>query len=616
MKKIIYTIVILAGFMMQALAYDFQSGKLLYTIISTNPPQVSLVGHVDGTAAEGMLMIPEMVENDDISYAVTIIGAGAFRQCSHLTGTLSFPSTIVSIAAEAFYGCSGFTGDLVIPNSVTELSQGNPYINTVLGSFEDCTGFDGRLVLSDALQVIHGTNGGGCFAGCNNLHGELVFPNTLKVIGGMAFQGCSGFTGTLNLPDSLTYIGFCAFRDCDGFNGRLVIPDAVEWIGGEAFSFCDGIADVEWHHKVFYQHNFGDGVFKGCSGLAAINVPEGWTTTGKSTFSFCTNLKSVSLPESMTTIEDASFSHCQGLTEINIPKNVTRIEQSAFEFCSSLTQVTLPNRLQHLGMGAFDRCSSLLGRFVVPDLVEEIGFLTFNECGSVTRFVLGDSLKSINEAAFVKTNLESIMLKSVTPPELTRVTYQGWHLPEDMLIIVPCGTLEAYKHADGWSDFSNIQEGMTLQLSVVTDDENNGRADIMKQATCEDASVEVEAVPCNGCVFLYWEANGVRVSEDNPYNFVLVEDTELVARFSGTGMGEGLNVFSLFPNPARSELHLQFSPDVQPARIELYDLQGRLVCSSDNGLEILNLQGLAAGQYVMKVTLDNGKVFTDKVVKE
>jgi hypothetical protein len=40
------------------------------------------------------------------------------------------------------------------------------------------------------------------------------------------------------------------------------------------------------------------------------------------------------------------------------------------------------------------------------------------------------------------------------------------------------------------------------------------------------------------------------------------------------------------------------------------------VCSSDKGLEVLDIQGLASGQYVMKVTMDNGKVFTDKVVKE
>jgi hypothetical protein len=55
---------------------------------------------------------------------------------------------------------------------------------------------------------------------------------------------------------------------------------------------------------------------------------------------------------------------------------------------------------------------------------------------------------------------------------------------------------------------------------------------------------------------------------------------------------------------------------VQPKQVELYDLQGRLVRSQSQGLESLNMQGLASGQYLMKVTLEDGKSFTDKVVKE
>ena len=80
--------------------------------------------------------------------------------------------------------------------------------------------------------------------------------------------------------------------------------------------------------------------------------------------------------------------------------------------------------------------------------------------------------------------------------------------------------------------------------------------------------------------------------------------------------GIQIRPYLFYPNPTQDELHLQFSPDVTPKTIELYDLQGRIVRTQRNGLESLNLQGLSAGQYVMKVTLENGKVFSDKVVKE
>ena len=74
--------------------------------------------------------------------------------------------------------------------------------------------------------------------------------------------------------------------------------------------------------------------------------------------------------------------------------------------------------------------------------------------------------------------------------------------------------------------------------------------------------------------------------------------------------------YAYWPNPAQDELHLQFSPDVTPQQIELYDLQGRLVRTQRSGLESLGMEGLAAGAYTMRVTLEGGKTFTDKVVKE
>ena len=74
--------------------------------------------------------------------------------------------------------------------------------------------------------------------------------------------------------------------------------------------------------------------------------------------------------------------------------------------------------------------------------------------------------------------------------------------------------------------------------------------------------------------------------------------------------------YLFYPNPAQDQLHLQYSPDVKPAQVEFYDMQGRLVRTQSQGLEIINLQGLAPGRYLMKVTLEDGKTYSDKVVKE
>jgi hypothetical protein len=71
-----------------------------------------------------------------------------------------------------------------------------------------------------------------------------------------------------------------------------------------------------------------------------------------------------------------------------------------------------------------------------------------------------------------------------------------------------------------------------------------------------------------------------------------------------------------YPNPVSDILNLQYSPDVTPKQIELYDLQGRLVQTQSKNLESLNMVGLPAGTYTMRVMLEGGKVFSDKVVKE
>ena len=108
---------------------------------------------------------------------------------------------------------------------------------------------------------------------------------------------------------------------------------------------------------------------------------------------------------------------------------------------------------------------------------------------------------------------------------------------------------------------------------------------------------------------------GVFLSDtwDNVLNLIIIND-DGSARTADTE--SFLRPYMFFPNPAQDQLTMQYSPDVQPRQIELYDLQGRLVCTQKQGLESLNLQGLAPGQYLMKVTMTDGKVYTDRVVKE
>ncbi|MBR5061273.1 MAG: leucine-rich repeat domain-containing protein, partial [Prevotella sp.] len=564
-------------------SHPFTVGDLLYEIINTAPPHVSVIGHVDGENAQGELDIPSWVTYEGENYTVTEIGEWAFKNCTGLTGQLYFPSTIDTIREGAFYGCSGFTGtldlsfstvvfkenvfrdctgftNLILPLFISEIPQGlfcgcsgftgtlvlpetveiigeyafakcSGYTGLVLpnglreireqafsgctgftgnlvlpetvthikyGAFHDCSGFSGDLVLPNSVvEVGHTTNpifnnmplpdlytsafadcfdhlvlsqsletiGMYCFAGCTRLTGDLVMPSGLKAIKDYAFAGCTGFN-SLTLNDSLLLIGRDAFMACNGITGTLTIPENIS-LGLGAFEMCEGIEELDLPHNITFvdSENIKGGVFYRCTGLTEVDIPEGWIKIEQSTFAYCSNLRRVHLPESLISIEDGAFLECTNLEEINIPEGVTGIKDASFALCRSLTHIELPSTLRTLG-SAFQRCTSLTGDMVIPDLVQKINAYTFDSCNMLNRIVLGDSVNWISEPAFDYTELSSLVLKTMSPPQLWRhESPNAWHLPVDIPIIVPCGALEAYQNDENWSGFTNITEdcgsGMT-----------------------------------------------------------------------------------------------------------------------------------------------------------
>ena len=72
----------------------------------------------------------------------------------------------------------------------------------------------------------------------------------------------------------------------------------------------------------------------------------------------------------------------------------------------------------------------------------------------------------------------------------------------------------------------------------------------------------------------------------------------------------------IFPNPVRDRLSFHYSPDVKPQHVALCDLQGRELRVWRSGFESLDLSGLSAGTYMLRVTLEGGKSYSDPVIKE
>nr|WP_314699009.1 leucine-rich repeat domain-containing protein [uncultured Prevotella sp.] len=146
------------------------------------------------------------------------------------------------------------------------------------------------------------------------------------------------------------------------------------------------------------------------------------------------------MPNSVTTIEQSAFSNCNSLTSVNIPNSVTKIGWDAFESCSSLTSVTIPNSVTTIERSAFSSCTNL------------------------QKVNIGNSVKTIGEYAFINcTSITQISSEVVVAPTCESNTF--YHINKsNCKLIVPKNSIDAYKQADQWKDFS-LTEGSTTGIT-------------------------------------------------------------------------------------------------------------------------------------------------------
>ena len=113
---------------------------------------------------------------------------------------------------------------------------------------------------------------------------------------------------------------------------------------------------------------------------------------------------------------------------------LTTIGEWAFCACSSLTSLTIPDSVTTIGEFAFRDCSSLIN-VTIPDSVTTIGGGAFWECGSLT----------------------SVYCKAATPPTGGSIMFDN--NASGRKIYVPMESVEAYKSASYWSNYSSYIVG-------------------------------------------------------------------------------------------------------------------------------------------------------------
>ena len=216
-----------------------------------------------------------------------------------------------------------------------------------------------------------------------------------------------------------------------------------------AFLFIFSLTSA--HHACAYEltYSYDDATHTatviGSSGAQTINyvtipetvynngVPYTVTSIGDQAFYNRSGMIGVTIPETVTSIGVLAFCNCTGLTDLIIPESVTSIGNWAFNSCLGLTEVIIPESVNSIGNGAFSYCTGLIN-VSIPSSITSIGQQTFAYCSA----------------------LQSVTVKAIIPPALEYSAFTDVNTATCKLI-VPEESIDAYKSADQWSTFANIE---------------------------------------------------------------------------------------------------------------------------------------------------------------
>ena len=108
-----------------------------------------------------------------------------------------------------------------------------------------------------------------------------------------------------------------------------------------------------------------------------------------------------------------------------------------------------------------------------------------------------------------------------------------------------------------------------------------------------------------------------------------------VTAFLVNGVGTAMNIMVLFvegftsvdesavetvtsfcsPNPASNVINIENPSGAKIESVSLYDISGRLVKTQHSDLGTIDISGFAPGMYILKLSLENGSVFEEKIIK-
>ena len=245
------------------------------------------------------------------------------------------------------------------------------------------------------------------------------------------------------------------------YSGNVIIPEEVDYngntytvtsVGAQVFKYCSDLMSITIPNSV---KSIGQQAFYGCSSLSSITISNAITTIEEGTFLFCSGLTSIVIPNSVTNIGREAFSSCTGLTSIAIPNSVTSIGDEAFSFCLFLPSIEIPQSVTSIGKKAFLNCNHLTS-VTISSSVTSIGDEAFSDCRGLTSIEIPQGVKTIGQKVFSNCpKLTDVYCYAKSVPTTSHNSFDGSNI-ENVTLHVPVQSISAYQATEPWSGFKSI----------------------------------------------------------------------------------------------------------------------------------------------------------------
>lgn len=329
------------------------------------------------------------------------------------------------IPKDAFNGVNSLNY-VVWPDSLKGISEG-AFVSTNLR---------GSLIFPDGLRYIGGNVFSAYGAARNTLTGELYLPPSVEYIGDYAFSGLC-LTGELILPEHMVYLGDGAFEGCKFLTGHIRIPEGLDVVNAAwRYTNITGVAVIPQGVKkingigcIVSDIIIPEGVEEIAGPIGAGDMPLFRGIFKDQIHGFLTN--DIKLPSTLRKMCDWAFGSAR-MKHVSLPEGLEFVETRAFEQCNLQDTLTIPSTVIQIREGAFEN-NEKLEAVILPKGLEEIKGSAFGNCRS----------------------LYYIQCLNPEPPILDGSAFNGVEKNECALV-VPEGSVDAYRNADGWKEFKRI----------------------------------------------------------------------------------------------------------------------------------------------------------------